>query len=97
VDVTSKGITGLKAEKALEKACIYCNKNTIPYDKRSPWDPSGIRLGTPAATTRGMKESEMRFLAYLINRVLEKPHSTATIRSVKQHVQELCKEFIFYA
>ena len=97
VDVTSKGITGLRAEKALEKACIYCNKNTIPYDKRSPWDPSGIRLGTPAATTRGMKESEMRFLAYLINRVLEKPHSTATIRSVKQHVQELCKEFIFYA
>jgi len=97
VDVTSKGITGLKAEKVLEKAGIYCNKNTIPYDKRSPWDPSGIRLGTPAATTRGMKESEMQFLAYLINRVLEKPHSTATIKSVKQQVQELCKEFIFYA
>ncbi len=97
VDVTSKGITGLEAEKALEKAGIYCNKNTIPYDKRSPWDPSGIRLGTPAATTRGMKEGEMQLLAYLINRVLEKPHSTATIKSVKQQVQELCKEFIFYA
>lgn len=97
VDVTAKGITGLKAEKALEKAGIYCNKNTIPYDKRSPWDPSGIRLGTPAATTRGMKESEMKFLAYLINRIIERPQSRANIASVRQHVQELCKEFVFYA
>ncbi len=96
VDVTSKGTTGLEAEKALEKAGIYCNKNTIPYDKRKPWDPSGIRLGTPAVTTRGMKESEMVFLAYLINRIIENPKSKAVIEKVKAEIKELCKQFPFY-
>ena len=96
VDVTVKGLTGKQAEKALEKAHIYCNKNTIPFDKRSPFDPSGIRLGTPAVTTRGMKEGEMKELAYLINCVLENPHSDSVIKKVRSSVLELCREFVFY-
>ena len=97
VDVTAKGLTGSEAEKALEKAHIYCNKNTIPYDKRSPFDPSGIRLGTPAVTTRGMKESEMKELARLINRILENPQSSLIIKKVRSEILELCREFEFYA
>ncbi|MEM4598630.1 MAG: serine hydroxymethyltransferase [Candidatus Diapherotrites archaeon] len=96
VDLTNKGISGGEAQKVLEKARIYCNKNAIPYDRRSLFDPSGIRLGTPALTTRGMKESEMKEIAYLIHRVLADPHSDSNIKEVAKEVQLLCKSFPFY-
>ena len=71
VDVRKSGISGSEAESVLEKAGIYCNKNTIPYETGSPWDPSGIRIGTPVLTTRGMKEAEMIKIAISLT-----PHST---------------------
>ncbi|MEM0360222.1 MAG: serine hydroxymethyltransferase [Candidatus Diapherotrites archaeon] len=95
VDVSKKGLTGKQAEAFLEMAGIYCNKNTIPFDPRKPWDPSGIRLGTPAATTRGMKESEMKEIGEIINLVLEKPNKT-TIKKAREKTKELCKNFPFY-
>ncbi|PIP29986.1 serine hydroxymethyltransferase [Candidatus Jorgensenbacteria bacterium CG10_big_fil_rev_8_21_14_0_10_54_38] len=71
VDTMSRGMSGKVASEKLERAGIIVNKNTIPYDARKPTDPSGIRLGTPAVTTRGMKEKDMRALAYRINKVLK--------------------------
>lgn len=95
VDVSKKGLTGKEAESALEKAGIYSNKNTIPFDARKPWDPSGIRIGTPTVTTRGMKETEMKEIAQIINSVLEKPDN-ATIQRAREKSMELCKQFPFY-
>ncbi|MEK6958328.1 MAG: serine hydroxymethyltransferase [archaeon] len=96
VDVTRFGITGKEAESALEKAAIYCNKNTIPFDTRSPWDPSGIRIGTPVLTTRGMKEKEMQETGNLITEALHNAKDEAKLKGVKQKVFKLCSEFIFY-
>ena len=96
VDLTNKNISGGEAEKALEKARIYCNKNAIPYEKRSLIDPSGIRLGTPALTTRGMKEAEMKEIARMISHVLENPQSSSVIEKVAKEVKALCSEFLFY-
>ena len=73
VDVTSRGLTGKVAEKALDAAGITVNRNGIPFDTRPPLDPSGIRIGTPALTTRGMKETEMRQIAGWIGEVLASP------------------------
>ena len=96
VDVfKSKNITGKQAEQALEKAGIYCNKNTIPFDERKPWDPSGIRIGTPVLTTRGMKESEMKQVASLIAKALDAKEETK-LASIKKEVEEFCKSFPFY-
>ncbi|MCD6434599.1 MAG: serine hydroxymethyltransferase, partial [Candidatus Diapherotrites archaeon] len=97
VDVKqSFGIDGKTAATALAKAEIYCNKNTIPYDKGTPWRPSGIRLGTPAITTRGMKETEMQEIAELIVKVLKKPNDNKVIEKVRGEVTELTKQFPFY-
>ncbi|MEM4663156.1 MAG: serine hydroxymethyltransferase [Candidatus Diapherotrites archaeon] len=96
VDLTDKRIGGGEAQKVLERARIYCNKNSIPYDKRPIYDPSGIRLGTPALTTRGMKEGEMKEIAHLIAKVIENPYSETTIKRVANEALELCKEFPFY-
>jgi len=96
VDVFSQGITGKQAEKALEEAGIYCNKNTIPFDQRSPFDPSGIRIGTPTITTRGMKEQEMKEIAHLIDKVLRNIENNKIKAEVKKEVLNLCKQFIFY-
>lgn len=90
VDLTSKGVGGLEAQEILEKSGIVVNKNMIPYDTRSPKDPSGIRLGTPAITTRGMKEKEMKLIAGWINEALNDPIKAETIR---KNVQKLCKRF----
>ncbi len=67
----SRGISGKEAEERLEKHGIIVNKNTIPFDQRSPFDPSGIRIGTPAVTTRGMKEQDMKKIAESIDRILK--------------------------
>ncbi len=96
VDVTPLGLTGTQAQNALEKAGIVVNRNTIPYDKRSPFDPSGIRIGTPALTSRGMKEGEMREIGELITKILKSPDSSEVKEKVKQRVLELCSEFPLY-
>ncbi|MFA4855461.1 MAG: serine hydroxymethyltransferase [archaeon] len=97
VDVfKSRGITGKQAEHALELAGIYCNKNTIPFDTRSPWDPSGIRIGTPVLTTRGMKESEMKEVAGFIAKALDAHSDEAKLASIKKNVKEFCSGFPFY-
>ncbi len=98
-DVTPIGLTGIKAEKRLEKVNITVNKNMIPFDKRSAWSPSGIRLGTPALTTRGMKESEMKEIARLIGETLTGPpykQDRQRYERIKSEVIELCRGFIFY-
>src|SRR4029077_8872523 len=93
VDVTSKGLTGKLAERALDAAGITINRNGIPFDTRAPLDPSGIRIGTPALTTRGMREAEMRTIAGWIGEVLSHPDD-ATIQSrVCGQVLALGKQF----
>ncbi len=93
VDVTPKGIAGKIAEHALDEAGICCNKNMIPFDTRSPFDPSGIRLGTPATTSRGMKEPEMEQIGQWIATVLKNPADKHIIEGVKKEVMALCKRF----
>jgi glycine hydroxymethyltransferase len=97
VDVFSKGITGKVAEKALEAAHITVNKNTIPFDPNPPMVASGIRLGTPAVTTRGMKEAEMKQIAALIAEVLAAPEDEAVRGRVSEKVKELTARFPLYA
>ena len=93
VDVTSRGLTGKVAEKALDAAGITINRNGIPFDTRPPLDPSGIRIGTPALTTRGMREPEMRRIAAWIGEVLAHPEDTTVQTRVRGQVQELGQEF----
>jgi len=90
VDLTNKKISGKDAQILLEKAGIVLNKNTIPYDPRSPFDPSGIRLGTPALTTRGMKEKEMKKIAFWLNEVISNPKSAL---KVKAEIKKFCQKF----
>lgn len=96
VDLREKGITGKEAEKALEEAGITVNKNAIPFDPQPPTITSGIRIGTPALTTRGMKEEEMRYVARLIHQVLSNPKDDKVKEKVKKEVEELCKQFPIY-
>jgi len=96
VDVRKSGISGIDAEKALEKAGIYCNKNTIPYETGSPWDPSGIRIGTPVLTTRGMKETDMVEVARFMHEALQARADDTKLAKIKGNVKEFCKNFLFY-
>ncbi len=96
VDVFSRGITGKVAEAALGRASITVNKNAIPFDKNPPLVASGIRIGTPAVTTRGMKEAEMDTIAGLMARVLSAPEDEATAAAVKAEVEALCRAFPLY-
>ncbi|HSG00067.1 MAG TPA: serine hydroxymethyltransferase, partial [Vicinamibacterales bacterium] len=96
VDVFSRGITGKVAEAALGRASITVNKNAIPFDKNPPLVASGIRIGTPAVTTRGMKEAEMDTIAGLMARVLSAPEDEATAAAVKAEVETLCRAFPLY-
>jgi len=89
IDLTKNNITGSQAEKVLEKMKIYVNKNTIPNDTRSPFNPSGIRLGTPALTTRGFKEKEMKIIGELIAQVINNINNPKILKQVKQNVKEL--------
>jgi glycine hydroxymethyltransferase len=93
VDVTAKGVTGKQAEHALDEAGITVNKNMIPFDPRKPLDPSGIRIGTPALTTRGMKEAEMRQIAKWITEVLARPAEQTLLDRVRGSVRELCQQY----
>ncbi len=96
VDVRNKKITGKIAEKALDKAGITANKNTIPNDPESPFVTSGLRLGTPAVTTRGMKTAEMTKIADFIDRALTEPDNEENLAQIKKEVVELCQKFPFY-
>jgi glycine hydroxymethyltransferase len=97
VDVFEKGILGSEAELALGKAGITVNKNAIPYDTNPPLKPSGIRIGTPALTTRGMKEPEMRQIAVWIAKALEHRHDDGLLDSIRGDVAELANQFPLYA
>jgi glycine hydroxymethyltransferase len=93
LDLTNKNLTGKIAETSLSKAGITVNKNTIPFDPRPPFDPSGIRLGTPALTTRGMKEAEMKIIAGFIDRALSNSDQEHELASIHAEVQALCAQF----
>jgi glycine hydroxymethyltransferase len=97
VDVFSKGITGKVAEAALGKAGITVNKNAIPFDQNPPMTASGIRVGTPAVTTRGMREAEMDQIGEFIARVLAAPADEHVLGMVKTEVERLCRRFPLYA
>lgn len=96
VDLRAKGVTGKLAEEVLEKSGITCNKNAIPNDPEKPFITSGIRLGSPAITTRGMKEKEAREIAKMIIKVLENPNDENIISEVRNQVIELTKKFPLY-
>jgi glycine hydroxymethyltransferase len=93
VDVTALGIGGDKAEKTLEKCGITVNKNMIPFDQRKPMDPSGVRIGTPALTTRGMGVKEMRTIGGWILEALKQADDAATLGRIRSAVSELCEHF----
>ncbi len=96
VNVFVRGLTGAQAEKALESAAITVNKNAIPFDTQPPMKASGVRIGTPALTTRGMKEGEMRQIAGFISEVLSDPEGETVRGSVRERVKELCEQFPIY-
>jgi glycine hydroxymethyltransferase len=97
IDVFSKGMLGSEAEKALGEAGITVNKNAIPFDTNPPMKPSGIRIGSPALTTRGMKEGEMRQVARWIAEVLQHRSESAVLARVRKQVRELAEAFPLYA
>ncbi len=97
LDLTARDLTGKKAEKVLERAGITVNKNTVPYDARSPFVTSGIRIGTPALTTRGMKEPEMTKIAGFMCRVLNDIDDEKTVHAVSEETKALCEQFPLYA
>ena len=96
IDVFAKGILGSEAEAALGEAAITVNKNAIPYDTNPPLKPSGIRIGTPALTTRGMKEAEMRTIAKWIARALEQRNNPQALEKIRGQVLELAEQFPLY-
>lgn len=97
IDVTPKGVSGKEAEKALDAAGITVNKNMIPDDTRSPMDPSGIRLGTPALTTRGMKEAEMKLIGDWIDQAITHHSDAASLERIRNEVKELTAKFPLYS
>ena len=96
VDLRNFGLTGKKVEEALGRANITVNKNAVPFDPQKPWITSGIRIGTSALTTRGMKEDEMRRIARMIAKVVKNLEDDKIIENVKEEVKELCEQFPLY-
>jgi len=96
IDLTGKGMTGKKAQAVLEDVNIVINKNMIPFDKEKPFVTSGIRIGTPALTTRGMTETEMRVIAGLIDDAISNPDCEATKNRIRAKVKDLCDAFPIY-
>jgi glycine hydroxymethyltransferase len=98
VNLTNKGITGKEADAALDTAGIIVNKNAVPYDEKPPAVASGIRLGTPIVSTRGMKEAEMKEIVDLVDRVLQHRHDTAVLEQIRGQAKALCSRFpIFHS
>ena len=96
IDLRNKNLTGKKAQETLDKAHITLNKNAVPYDDKSPFVTSGIRVGVPAITTRGMKEEHMPWVVELIDRVLMNIDDEYTIATVSREVKDLMKQFPLY-
>jgi glycine hydroxymethyltransferase len=96
IDLTNKNISGKAAEKALEEAGITVNKNMVPFDTRSPMITSGIRIGTSALTTRGMKGDEMKAIAKLIDQVISNADDENVKRATKEEIRRLCEQFPLY-
>ncbi|MCS7053473.1 MAG: serine hydroxymethyltransferase [Ignavibacterium sp.] len=97
IDLTNKNITGKQAETVLEKAGITVNKNMVPFDKKSPFVTSGIRIGTPALTTRGMKEGEMEIIASIIDRAIKNYDNEKVLEELKNEVYQLTSKFPLFA
>ena len=93
VDVTSKGVTGKQLAQALDRAGIVLNYNSVPFDPRKPFDPSGVRIGTPAVTTRGMGKDAMVRIAEWIDRVTQAPGDEAGLAKIAGEVKELCAKY----
>jgi len=96
IDLIKTNITGKQAEKALEQVGIYVNKNMIPYDPKTPFNPSGIRLGTPALTTRGMKQTQMKIIGKLIAQVIYNIDNKQVLKKVSQTIKQLTKDYPLY-
>lgn len=96
IDLRNKGLTGKTAEQALERANITLNKNMVPFDTESPFVTSGIRVGSPAMTTRGLKTEDFEHIATMIDRVLQDPENESVIEEVKHEVTDLCDQFPLY-
>jgi glycine hydroxymethyltransferase len=96
IDLSNKNISGKKAENALERAGITVNKNMVPFDTKSPFVTSGIRIGTPAVTTRGMKENEMRRIAEIINKAIDNAENESILDGLVNEVKDLCSGFPLY-
>jgi len=96
VDLRSKNISGKAAQEALDNVGITCNKNSVPFDDKSPFITSGIRLGTPALTTRGMKETDMKFIGELIDKVISNPSDEKILKEVSNAVKDLSSKFALY-
>ena len=93
IDLQTKNVTGRKAAKALDAAGIVCNFNTVPYDPRKPFSPSGIRLGTPAVTSRGMGAAEMRQIAKWMDDAISHATDEAALNRIAAEVTEMCRKF----
>ncbi len=96
VDMTSKGVSGKEAEIALEKVGISTSRSTIPFDPRKPFDPSGLRLGTPAITTRGFDEEDSREVARIIDRTVQARNDDAALKAIREEIVALCKKHPLY-
>jgi glycine hydroxymethyltransferase len=96
IDLTNKNLSGKKVVDALEKAAVTVNKNLIPFDTKSPFVTSGVRVGTPAVTTRGMKEPEMKIIASFIDKAVNNIENEQVLLQIKNEVAELCSKFPLY-
>ena len=96
IDVTEKGVSGREAQDLLDQVGITCNKNMIPDDPRKPMDPSGIRIGTPAMTTRGFKEEDFTKVGDLIARTIEERDNPETLEQIKAEILELTNKYPLY-
>jgi glycine hydroxymethyltransferase len=96
IDLTNKNLSGKKVVDALEKAAVTVNKNLIPFDTKSPFVTSGVRVGTPAVTTRGMKEPEMKIIASFIDKAVNNIENEQELLKIKNEVAELCSKFPLY-
>jgi glycine hydroxymethyltransferase len=97
LDFTDTELTGKVAEAVLEKAGITANKNAVPFDTRSPFVTSGVRIGTPASTTRGLKEKEMRQVGAWIDEALQNIENDTVLVKIRGEIRELCQQFPLYA